>query len=379
MNNKPNILITVPYLNNIGGTEIEAINTLIQFYDSNSYKNVGVFAPLSTVNPLLIEMIKGRKVRFISYPSFFNSKWVLLINLILKKIKIKVNIFEIIFWFFITFKFKNIFILCYSNSTYFYPILFWRIKIDKIIAKITMWHFNIISEKHIKPFQKLDAVLVFNDKQNCFWKENYKLNNIKTLDITIPNEINLLNVKDRLFERTELTLGYIGRISREKNIEDSIHLVDTITKKNIKCKLKIVGKGEDNYVNEIKKLIDNLNLNKLVDFEQINFSPLESHKYYEQIDVFLVTSHHEGGPMTALEAVASGCFILSYDIGAMKDRFENFPFVINNNFDKLCQSAIDFSQMSDDEKINLTKNLRKHYLNNLSNKEKFENLKTLFK
>ena len=98
-----------------------------------------------------------------------------------------------------------------------------------------------------------------------------------------------------------------------------------------------------------------------------------------KIDIFLVTSKNEGGPITALEAVASGRMIMGYDIGAIKERFKAFPYIVNSNFSELCNSALDFLKLEVDQKNSFVSDIREYYILNLSNKNKGSKLLELFK
>lgn len=63
------------------------------------------------------------------------------------------------------------------------------------------------------------------------------------------------------------------------------------------------------------------------------FSSEEIDLFFNQIDVLVIPSLEESGPLVGLEAMASGKLILSTDVGAMKERFEGlngYWFDINN-------------------------------------------------
>ena len=74
------LLVTTPFLDTIGGTEIEAVLTAMHFYDTHQYKKVAIFSPRKGNASLFKEIIEERNISFLNYPAFFNSKSVLFLN-----------------------------------------------------------------------------------------------------------------------------------------------------------------------------------------------------------------------------------------------------------------------------------------------------------
>jgi glycosyltransferase involved in cell wall biosynthesis len=378
LNKRKNILIATPYINNIGGTEIEAFSTAIHLYDSNEFQNVYIFSAEKTKQNIFKLMLNTRNIKCINYPSFFSSKLVLLFNLFCNKLGCKKQLFETLFWMYWHTKVDVFFILTYPNASYFFPILQQYTKSKKYIAKITMWHFSKLPEEQRKYYKKFNEIIVFNTEQQLFWHNSQQLKNTISRDILIANEVNLLAL--HAVKTTEpFTFGYLGRISREKNLEDMILLIDFLNNKNQKkCQLLIQGEGDALYLNELQQLIINLDLQDSVQILNAFLQPQQTHLFYKKITVFLVTSKLEGGPMTALEAAAAGCFVMGYDIGAMKARFNTLDYIVNLNFKQLCISTLHYVNLPEVEKVKLHTNLRNYYKQYLSNSSKISNLKKLF-
>ena len=375
-----NIIVCAPFLDNIGGTELEAVLTAIHFYDSNQYKIVAIFSPKECVSSIFKEIIEERNIRFLHYPTFFNFKVLLFLNRMLKKLGLKTPFLESVFWFFISLQYTSFFILTYPGCVYFFPLFKFHNRDKKYVAKITMWHFEMLSDKHQVVYAKFTNVLVFNEEQKLFWEQSNLLKNTIALDIMILNENNLLSLPQKSFKHDVVVFGYLGRISREKNLEEMILLLDFLNNKNqLKSKLVIQGKGDLLYLQELKLLVVKCNLSNFVTFKKEFISPLQTHIFYQYIDVFLVTSKIEGGPMTSLEAAAAGCYVMGYKIGAMQDRFGQFPNVANQNYKFLCDSALALLNLSTLEKNIVLYEFRKFYVSQLSNSTKVHKLNQLFK
>ena len=375
-----NIVICTPFLNNIGGTEIEAVLTAMHFYDTQQYKRVVIFSPKKSNTAYYKEIIEERNIKFINYPSFFNFKGILFLNRILKKLGLKTPLLESIFWFFISWQYSSFFVLTYPGCVYFFPLFQFYNKNKKYIAKITMWHFELLSKKHQEIYNKFTTILVFNNEQRLFWEQNNFMKQTKALDIMILNESKLLSLPPKKIQQDAIVFGYFGRISKEKNIEDMILLIDFLNTKNQKkCKLIIQGNGDLSYLKTLELLVVKCNLSSYVTFKKEFISPHQTHTFYQLIDVFLVTSKIEGGPMTALEAAAAGCYVMGYNIGAMQNRFGGFPYVVNQNYETLCNSALVFLNLTTFDKNTMLNEFRKFYISNLSNDTKRHKLNQFFK
>ena len=137
------LLVTTPFLDNIGGTEIEAVLAAMHFYDKQQYKRVAIFSPKKSNATYYKEIIEERGICFLNYPSFFNFKSILFLNRILKKFGLKTPLLESFFWFFISLQYTSFFVLTYPGCVYFFPLFKFYNKNKKYIAKITMWHFEL--------------------------------------------------------------------------------------------------------------------------------------------------------------------------------------------------------------------------------------------
>ncbi len=377
---KKYLVICAPYLNNIGGTEIEAVNTAVNLYDSLLYQKIILFSPKSANKTLFQNIIGDRKVNFLTYPTFFSSSFVDLINRIFFKFGCRYKISEGIYWKFMNNKISTFFILTYPKCSYFFPILKTAATANKIIGKITMGQFDILPHNHLNFYKRFDSIIVFNDEQKDFWLSNYQFNQVLAMDIMIPNEIKLLLVSPiKPADNNNLVFGFLGRISSEKNIMDMIRLLDFLNNKNkLQCKLIIQGEGDAEYINKIISKIKDLNLTEFVIFNNWFIDPMLTHQFFDKIEVFLVTSIHEGGPITALEASAAGRIVLGYDIGVMSDRFGKFPYLVNKNFEELCDSTLEVISMDFRKRNDLALKIKDYYCSRLSNQQKSKALIAVF-
>jgi glycosyltransferase involved in cell wall biosynthesis len=169
--------------------------------------------------------------------------------------------------------------------------------------------------KYLLP--KIESILVHSySNTSIFSTSNFK--NIKIVDQTTLQETELLKIPIEIEQ--ELVFGYLGRFSKEKGI---IELLEIFKKNN----LKIIVAGSGNLELDVLDLINDKN-----DFIG-EVSPDDLEFFFNKIDVLIIPSHEEAGPLVGIEAMAAGKIIFSTEVGAMKERLSgtenNFWFDIN--------------------------------------------------
>lgn len=108
----------------------------------------------------------------------------------------------------------------------------------------------------------------------------------------------------------ENSILYVGRLSGEKNIGDLLKAMQLVLKQNSNAKLTIIGDGDSEERDRLKKLSNNLNLNNNVTFagRQMNVAD-----YHAKASCQVLTSHYEGFPLALVEACANGVPMVSFD------------------------------------------------------------------
>jgi glycosyltransferase involved in cell wall biosynthesis len=147
-----------------------------------------------------------------------------------------------------------------------------------------------------KIFKESKKIIVLNKEYEALIKKKYNLT--KNLSI-IPNGISEEYFKIKKIGHKDINLIYVGRISKEKNIDVLIKSICFI--KN-KASLILIGDGEK--MNEIKLLIKKNKIREVKLFGRKK--PSEITKLYAVSDIFIIASRYEGLPLSVLEAMASG-------------------------------------------------------------------------
>ena len=116
-----------------------------------------------------------------------------------------------------------------------------------------------------------------------------------------------LQLKKRLGIDNKFIYGFIGRTSKEKNIEEILNAFSDSFKDNDEVRLLIVGGGPR--LNDLKKQASELKIDKNVIFTGL-ISWNEIPIYYRAMDVFVNASKTETQGLTYIEALASGVPLL---------------------------------------------------------------------
>ena len=112
---------------------------------------------------------------------------------------------------------------------------------------------------------------------------------------------------------------FLSRISELKGIFEIVKAAAWLSDEGYDFQLKFVGFGKD--IDSVQKLQHYAEENAVADkFTFQGF--LDGKKKYEEYakaDIFLLPSYSEGCPTSVLEAMASGLFVISTNVGAMKE------------------------------------------------------------
>jgi glycosyltransferase involved in cell wall biosynthesis len=146
------------------------------------------------------------------------------------------------------------------------------------------------------------------------------------------NEIKISDLKNK-------NILMIGRSDRIKRYEIGINAMKNVIKKEPNAKLYIIGISNDKYSNFLKKYTIKLGLNNNIIFKKLTHN---THQYYKNCSIFLLTSRFEGFPMALTESKIYGLpsivvemnYLSNAKNGVINIR-ENNPKIIGNEILKL--------------------------------------------
>ena len=122
-----------------------------------------------------------------------------------------------------------------------------------------------------------------------------------------------------------ISIGYIGRLCKEKGLENLINASKILSRKNIKHKIYIAGDLQDerfqNYINKITSYSKN---NKNIYFLGL-ISETEKESFYKKLDIFILPSVNsfEAFGIVQLEAMSRGIPVIASNIKGVRSIINN--------------------------------------------------------
>lgn len=175
------------------------------------------------------------------------------------------------------------------------PVLYWK-----------EWFTNELDYSEcIDSILIADGIVTLSEPDAEYWRRRC----MKAKCILNPCDPKLLMLKRS--EPKGARLLWVGRISREKHLEDIIKIFELVVTKRPDAELVIVGRGEDTVYNrEIEKLLYTAKGKKHI--HMVGYTK-ETYHYYEEASILLLTSEFEGFSFAILEGKAAGVPCVAYD------------------------------------------------------------------
>lgn len=151
-------------------------------------------------------------------------------------------------------------------------------------------------------------------------------------------------------ERADL-VGYIGRLSEEKGIQNFVKAIPLILEARKEIKFLIGGDGQ--LRDEIKKYVDEVRLNNEVKLTGwIQHSELPD--YLNELKLLVIPSDTESGPIVAMEAMACSVPILATRVGHILNIIEDMETgfsMMSNSPECIAENVIRALECTDPERI----------------------------
>lgn len=145
------------------------------------------------------------------------------------------------------------------------------------------------------------------------------------------------------------------------------------------AKLLIVGEDRTEYADELKKKVDESGLSGKVIFTG---RQSDIKKFFASSDIFILSSMKtgEGGPISVLEAMASGILSYGSDVPGIKDQFRDFQDQLfeSENPGSIANKIISVMSMSEEEKNERKKKQLKFVMDNYSIENEVNHLQELY-
>ena len=148
------------------------------------------------------------------------------------------------------------------------------------------------------------------------------------------------------------TLGYLGKLNKNKGIEDLIDVYVNLLKKEnfnkLEPKLLIGGVGSENYIKSLNKKISNKNIQFLGYVE-------DRYSFFNSIAIFIFPSYSEGLGLVLLEAMSHGVLCITRDVTPMNSIINNgengFLFKDNNELLEKIEKALKLNSLEKESMV----------------------------
>jgi glycosyltransferase involved in cell wall biosynthesis len=171
------------------------------------------------------------------------------------------------------------------------------------------FYHNGINKYYIKFILNIsDKTICLSDEWNVFYKSIIQENKITVLGNPVEDFKNIMNLDEN---KNLISMLFLGKICEEKGIYELIEYLYTNKHfKENKIKLTIGGIGN---IDKLESIInDNINI-RYVGW----VTKEEKLKHLSDCNLLILPSHHEGLPISILEAMSAGKPIISTNVGGI--------------------------------------------------------------
>jgi glycosyltransferase involved in cell wall biosynthesis len=226
-------------------------------------------------------------------------------------------------------------ILCGNRADFIFPFIFLKKGGYKCLIihgnqytavkekSIIMYRLFSIVEKYT--MKRIDYIVYVGNESKRNYENRFKehVDKVPFTIIPVGVDTNLFNIinKDRTYSETGLPkdkkiIMSVGRLNKEKRYDIAIESIYLLSQKRQDFRYYIIGDGPEK--ENIASLIQKYGLEETV----FTLGSVEYEKipvFLNCADVFLLTSDRENGPIVLKEAMATGCPVVSTEVGDAAD------------------------------------------------------------
>ncbi len=118
------------------------------------------------------------------------------------------------------------------------------------------------------------------------------------------------------------TIIFLGALSKDKGIEDAIKVFSIMNNSRSNLQFWVVGKGEKNYLEQLKLLVLKLEIDKKVKFWGF-VSDEKKIELLARSDIAINTSIREGWGLVVIEAASVGIPTVAFNVSGLRDSIIN--------------------------------------------------------
>lgn len=219
---------------------------------------------------------------------------------------------------------------------------------EGVLRKLVVFLYRIALKKA--------SCVFFQNQRNKDIFENFGIRG-KKVRLIPGSGVNLVRHKYEEYplEQERIKLVFVGRIMKEKGIEELLFAAKKIKEEFPKVMFQLIGSYEEDYKEKVEKLRKE-NIVEFLGYQKI------IHPFYKDASAAVVPSYHEGMSNVILEAAATGRPVLASDIPGCQEGFEHGITGIGfspKDKQALYEALKDFLNLSNEKRKEMGKNARK--------------------
>ncbi len=182
-------------------------------------------------------------------------------------------------------------------------------------------------------------------------------------------------IKKEFASEGEKLLLHVSNFRQVKRPQDSLYVFNEVHKA-LPCKMLFLGTGPQ--LEEVKKLVDQLGLEKLVDFIGVT---VDVHTYMACADLLLMTSEHESFGLVAIEAMSMGVPVIATNTGGIPEVVQDGTVGFLSDVGDCKSMAENAIRVLSDSLLHsqMSRAAVKHVQEKFSRKEKVEQYKSIYR
>jgi glycosyltransferase involved in cell wall biosynthesis len=220
---------------------------------------------------------------------------------------------------------------CFHFVPFFTPLFVRRKKIIALIHEVAgdVWFENLffpfalmgylLEPFFIRLYGKNLFITVSDSTKKDLEKIGIKKKNIRL----IHNGVSAFKLKGKIVKEKLPTLVFLGRLSKDKGIEDALLMVELLKREHSNLQLWIIGKFENKkYERRIKRLLDDFKVKKYCTLYGYVNEDMKG-KLLKRAWLLIHPSVREGWGLNVIEANSVGTPAIGYNVQGLRDSIIN--------------------------------------------------------
>lgn len=167
-------------------------------------------------------------------------------------------------------------------------------------------------------YKKTKVITASNSTKEDLLSLGFEKRNIKIVE----HGINLKPINKKTPKFSNFTILFLNRMVKMKGPERALEIFEKLKLEIPDSKMIMIGKGEKEYINELKEISKKLKINK--DIEFLGFVTEEDKiSYLQKSHVLINTSFKEGWGLVNIEANTQGTPAVAFDVEGCRDSIKN--------------------------------------------------------